>query len=125
MGGKVTGGRAARAAAPAAGCAASLNTSSTSWMEKFAVLVNALVSGLGSSMVIPRDAATVDAGLSPGRLSGQVSPALLRLVIPIASRDPPDAGHDNIVHARSCARADYEHRSALCCRPGRILNGSA
>jgi hypothetical protein len=60
-------------------------------------------------MVIPRGAATVDAGISPGRLSGQVSPALLRLVIPIASRDPPDAGLDKIVHARSCARADYEH----------------
>jgi len=65
--------------------------------------------------VIPRGAATVDAGISPGRLSGQVSPALLRLLI------PPDAGHDNIVHARSCARADFEHRSALRCWPGRIL----
>lgn len=47
VGGRVTG--------TAAACAAALNTLSTWWMEKFAVLLKALVSGLGSSMGGPFD----------------------------------------------------------------------
>src|SRR6266702_8608735 len=48
--GPSVGGSVKGTAAGAAACAAALNTVSTWWIEKFEVLENVLVSGLGSSM---------------------------------------------------------------------------